>query len=459
MTVRRADLKRVILLALVFSMGFAACGRSGNVLIRRTESTSDGGADASMGGASASLGGGEGSSKVDASGGALVETGDSPFPSDSSGGAGGAMSASGGSPPSMPFEGTTSSLSLGDSHSCLVTEGQLVCFGEGGDGALGNGAFSSRLVPTKVPMIDAVVQVSSGARHTCALLEEGSVLCSGDGSSGQLGNGSFDDSSEFVPVDLPLGARLIEAGHDHSCALLTDGRLYCWGANAEGQLAQDDPFPAPGPASSIPLQVASGWAFSSVGAGQGHTCAIRDDGSLYCWGRNAKNELGLGDAAPDQIRVLERVGTNSDWVAISAGQNSTCGLRVGGRLECWGDNSHAQLGLGDRMARDLPTLVLAEGVAGVSLETFHACVILDEGLACSGRGAEGALGTGTDDQLEFQLVPNTDGALLVAVGRFHTCLTTASEVRCAGENLDGRLGVGDADRRDRFAPLMAIQAP
>ena len=45
------------------------------------------------------------------------------------------------------------------------------------------------------------------------------------------------------------------------------------------------------------------------------------------------------------------------WTRIAAGGDHTCGIRAGGTLWCWGDNSDGQLGLGNRTAQDRPRQV------------------------------------------------------------------------------------------------------
>src|SRR5690606_11371452 len=138
---------------------------------------------------------------------------------------------------------------------------------------------------TRVGSQSGWTSVGSGDGFSCGILS-GSVYCWGRGSSGQLGTGQFSQSAEPAPATLPASATTLGVGHGHACAILDDGRLYCWGQNTEGQLAQSDPWTGPGVNSAVPLVVAPSMSWSMVAAGQGHTCAIRTDGSLWCWGRN-----------------------------------------------------------------------------------------------------------------------------------------------------------------------------
>ena len=95
----------------------------------------------------------------------------------------------------------------------------------------------------------------------------------------------------------------ITAGGFHSCAIKTDGTIACWGNNNSGQL------------NNVP----SG-TYTAISAGFSHTCAIKTDGTLACWGDNTHSQLTNIPA-----------GT---FRAISAGDDHTCGIKTDGMLAC-----------------------------------------------------------------------------------------------------------------------------
>src|SRR6478609_365846 len=95
-----------------------------------------------------------------------------------------------------------------------------------------------------------------------------------------------------------------------------------------------------------------GHVWQVVSTGFSHTCGIRTDATLWCWGDNEYGQLGLGDQKDRW--VPRRVGTG--WVDVTAGGHS-CGIRTDATLWCWGYNGSGQLGLGDTIGRNTPTQV------------------------------------------------------------------------------------------------------
>ncbi|RSM54704.1 hypothetical protein DMB66_37100, partial [Actinoplanes sp. ATCC 53533] len=137
------------------------------------------------------------------------------------------------------------------------------------------------------------------------------------------------------------------AGNGYACAMRTDGSLWCWGANGDGQLGLGDTVAR----NAGPVQL-TGAGWTAVAAGSRHTCAVRSDGTLWCWGANSAGQLGLGDLAVRDVPVP--VGAATTWASVAAGVAHTCATRVDGSLWCWGANDAGQLGLGDTTDRAAP---------------------------------------------------------------------------------------------------------
>ena len=167
--------------------------------------------------------------------------------------------------------------------------------------------------------------------HACSLLTDGSVLCWGANNYGQLGNNTIINSPTAVPVQGLTGVVDIAVGDNHSCAVSGDGRAFCWGYNQYGQLGN-----ASSVNSSVPVQVVTINNFSEIACGYRHTCGMTSSGSVYCWGRNESGALGLGDSTNGRMEVSPVVLPLTAIQNISASDTKTCALKNDGTVYCWG---------------------------------------------------------------------------------------------------------------------------
>lgn len=201
-------------------------------------------------------------------------------------------------------------IAVGQEHSCALLEsGRVRCWGWNRAGQLGYG-HTLNIGDHQTPSVggDALIggkatQIAAGRRHTCALLEGGQVRCWGWNEHGQLGYGHTRNIGDEAPphsagsVDVGGRVEQISAGGDHTCTLLEGGALRCWGTNSDGQLGYPGSLrgrPTPAELGDVDL----GAKVVQVSAGFRHTCAVTDEGSLFCWGRNDEGQLGYGHTRP-----------------------------------------------------------------------------------------------------------------------------------------------------------------
>ncbi|HEY1538246.1 MAG TPA: fibronectin type III domain-containing protein [Solirubrobacteraceae bacterium] len=235
-------------------------------------------------------------------------------------------------------------------------------------------------------------------------------------------NGSaFGDVHGVVtpPSDTPAGAgradATIAAGATHTCAVRTQGHVACWGTGLGGLLGDDDyDAIAPSPVEAIGLTDAV-----EVAAGIEHTCALRAGGQVDCWGRGRYGQLATGTATTDSTTGAlgpEPVPGLTDAVQIAAGALDTCAVRAGGSVVCWGENAFGQLGnattgQSNALGSNVPVTVagISDGVQ-VSVGRTAACAVRSGGqVACWG-----ALGT-TQSNVAVA-VDGVSDAAQVAVG-------------------------------------------
>lgn len=355
-----------------------------------------------------------------------------------------------------PAPSGVSDIASGSGHVCRLDEGELLCWGTNGSGQLGDGTRVAQLTPIRIGTRADWVQVGTGEGFSCGRTTACELLCWGENSNGQLGQGDVVDRLDATVV--PGGPwATFTAGQAHVCAIDEAGTLRCWGHNFEGQIGLADPF---GSGDVLaPTEVTPGTRYLDVSAGDGHTCAIREDGRMLCWGRNSDAQLGIGAGAPIQVREPTLVGTDT-FSRVSVSQHHSCGLRDDGALFCWGEDGHGELGqglaVGSGTRFDDPAQVgVRVDWVDLDLHWFNTCAI-DQGggLWCAGRGIEGQLGQGNNAASGVLVrVMHPERFARVALGRFHACAQDGPRgAVCWGANGEGQLGTGDTDRRTLPTP-------
>lgn len=371
--------------------------------------------------------------------------------------AGGDDGGSAGDAPAFPGVDASAAAGVfaGQASTCALAAGAPFCWGGNAHGDVGSGDTQDHHSPVAVGTKSLLAAVAVGEDHACAIrAPDATVLCWGGNAHGQLGVGNVADSPAPQIVSLPSPAVSITAGYQHTCAVLFDGSLWCWGENDEGQLGLNDAYGSPD--SPSPVRVGTGVDWMAVSGGQGHTCGIRKPGTMWCWGRNTSYELGIGSSPPIQLRQPTQIGLLTDWTALDLGQDQACALRADGSLWCWGDGGNGNLVAPPGQVQAPTQIGTDTDWIAVSTDEFSTCAIKHDGvLYCWGRNAEGQLGTGdTNDRTTPTATGSGDAFGWVAVGRFHTCAeTTALQVQCTGADDTGQLGLGDSNRRNVFTPV------
>ncbi len=291
--------------------------------------------------------------------------------------------------------GASEHVSGGDDLTCAVRAGGGVsCWGSNDLGQLGAGdPGPGELATLPVPVVglENVVAIVAGANnHACALDTPGRVHCWGGNASGQLGNGTNESSN--VPTDV-VGvndAVALAAGYAHSCALRAGGTVVCWGVNSLGRLGNGTLENANAPTTVLDLTDAA-----AIAVGATHSCAVRQNGSVVCWGENGHGELGDGTWMGYTTSPVASLITEGA-VEITAGVNHSCVLREDETVACWGLNNSGQLGIGltSVYSTNVPTPVVGlAGVRQVEAGDYHTCAVTDAGAVyCWGSNYRGQLG-------------------------------------------------------------------
>ena len=206
---------------------------------------------------------------------------------------------------------------------------------------------------------------------------------------------------------------------------------------------------------------------SRIGAGVSHTCVVKNNQEIDCWGTNGHKTLGddttTGRAYPSHVIATDGDPTSrfGDAIQVVAGNNHTCALKEDSMAYCWGSASYLGINLssGGSTNKDHPvpvTVSATENLTNITqIDVFstHTCAVNSSGnVYCWGLGTDGRLGTGSDSHAgRAKLVVDGNnsttaitGISKVATGDSFSCaLKTNGGVLCWGKNEFGQLGNGN----------------
>lgn len=300
-----------------------------------------------------------------------------------------------------------------------------------------------------------VIAVAAAFDQTCALTTTSEVWCWGIGVYGE----AADTTVHRKAMPEPLVSLHASSGYfgGQFCGQTAAGTVYCWGSLIE---------------TDVGYQYADGATLVRMGdflpgvlaTGSGHACALAADSTAHCWGSYISAKRGVPGPYPQNNNGLaaftdltvNAVRGGEKFIALAAGSEHTCGIRLDRTLACWGDSSatgtptvaftHAQETCWLALAcSPSPLLVQSlSGVYAVAAGAGQTCAIASNGLFCWGNN--GSLQSGSPvasaGSLPIQIaLPETPVA--VTAGASHSCaLTAAGSAWCWGNNYYGQLGDG-----------------
>jgi alpha-tubulin suppressor-like RCC1 family protein len=313
-------------------------------------------------------------------------------------------------------------------------------------------------------------------RHNLLLLND-SLYAWGKNESGQLGTG--DKENRNFPINIndnfSISTEIIsyKTGRNHSLALDSTNRVWSWGANDMGQLGIGDTTDR-----TFPTEIAGyfpdGTIIEQISAGFSHSIALDSEGEIWTWGSSSYGELGTGDTRgktkPHNISSNLPPGTRV--VKIQAGNRCSFLIDSDGKVWCFGNNEHGQLGTGDTETRNIPTDIsnnFPENTKIIDIKNGSNYSTLaidsDNKIWVWGRNEMGELGTGNDDKYITPLnisnnFPTGTKITDISIGFSHSlALDSQNELWVWGDNLFGQLGIGRIVRESTLPKNISYKFP
>ncbi|PIC77109.1 hypothetical protein CSV74_07505 [Sporosarcina sp. P19] len=274
-------------------------------------------------------------------------------------------------------------IAAGGKHSVALDEsGHVWTWGNNEYGQLGHPATLVGPYPLKVTKadgknLDHIVAIAAGTHHTLAVDKNGHVWAWGQNYYGQLGNPI--GSETFLKHEVPVEIRGVDdviavaGGKEHSVALKRDGTVSAWGRNTFGQLGIGETADV----NSSPQTIPGLSNIMEISAGDYHTLALKQDRTgVWAWGINDLGQLGNGGRemrlSPIQVEGMNHVSS------ISAGANHSAVIREDGSVWIWGRHTS-----GVQTVRTTPILVkgmkdaISIGSGGNSTDSYTLAVNVD----------------------------------------------------------------------------------
>jgi hypothetical protein len=260
-------------------------------------------------------------------------------------------------------------------------------------------------------------------------------------------------------VFLPMGQDVASAstvtpqlaGGNHSLALKDDGTVWAWGRNKDGQLGDGTTANK-----STPAQVTELSEVKVIACGGDHSLALKEDGTVWVWGRNSYGQLGDGTTVAKSTPV--QVTGLSGIKAIAAGTDHSLALKGDGTVWAWGYNGLGQLGDGTGNSRYTPVQVQGlSGVKGINGGHYHSLALKEDGAVWAwGRNSDGELGDGTttNRNAPVQVTGLSGIKTIIGAGNLSLALKEDGTVWAWGDNSVGQLG--DGTTTDRNTPVQVI---
>lgn len=346
------------------------------------------------------------------------------------------------------------SVSASLDHSLAIrTDGTLWAWGDNEFGELGDNTRVSKNIPTQIGTESNWSKVAAGSDFSLAIKTDGTLWAWGTNTGGVLGTGT---TASFLSVPTQVGTatnwQSIVARFNHSLALKSDGSLWAWGKNANGQLGDNTTVDK-----STPSQVGTATNWQSISGGYNSSMAIKTDGTLWTWGYNASGTLG--DGTTTHRYTPTQIGTDSNWKKVSSLYLHTIAIKTDGTLWAWGSNSLGQLGDGTTTRQNAPIQIgtdtnwlnISAGLA------FTFATKSNFSLWSWGKNGQGQLGNGTSGETNT-LIPTRVGTTLdtndISAGHLHTLeINSDGFLRATGYNADGALGDGTNTQKDTFTTI------
>ena len=329
------------------------------------------------------------------------------------------------------------SCSTGCAHTvCLDDQGNVHAFGDNDYGQLGLGHIEIKLIPTQVPSLSCITQVSCGSFFTACVDDQGLLWTFGENDHGQLGIGNTNRCESPHKVNISP-VQNVSCGFEHVMVNTQDFNLWTFGRNSTGELClghkQDGIF---APENTLFTNILT------IAAGSHHSLFQNIEGEIYGCGNNENGELGLGNNETEQIQVILLPNQPGNIIQFCCGSLQSFFLDSDGNIFYTGFNMSDFKNLGKNticQIQNVPTMKLISCIN-------TSCFTLDD---CGNVWVFGhSIGRDNDTLITIpQIIENLTDIQCIPtrcfIGNHLLAKDSQNKVFVLGDNLYGELGTGN----------------
>ncbi len=342
--------------------------------------------------------------------------------------------------------------SSGEHTLILKNDGTVWAWGRNDKGQLGDTTTSDSIVPIQVKDntgsdLTGIIAISARTTFVLALKNDGTVWAWGENHYAQLGRGSTAPAYEKQAVQTNITGTVVQisAGGLHALALKDDGTVWGWGRNHREQVLKGGADPILSPVATIAPNS------KMIACGAYHSIVATTDNKVLTWGDNQYGQLGDNTWTSKGDPELTFGGLLNNPSIIVGGYTHNIVKLANGDLYSWGNNKHGQLGIGHASTVIIPNLISSgTNIYQISgSKDFSICLTYNGELYAMGRNNYGQIGDSTTTSEFLPMDTGLSGYKQIAVGREHVvALGNDNKVYTWGKDTYGQLGNGAAGDSD-----------
>ena len=280
----------------------------------------------------------------------------------------------------------------GNGHTVVVSDdGEVHSFGYNNNGQLGLGHKNNVSLPTPIPNLPKIMEISCGFHFTVCIDKEGGLWSFGYNGNGQLGTGNTTSYNIPQKIEHIPPVRAVSCGHYHALIVTIDSNLWSCGYNDYGQLCLGNTA-----GNQSKYQQTSFQQISKISAGAAHSFFQNNQGEIFGCGHNQYGVVGLGHFNDPQIKVTLIPNLPLNIVEFCSGYSHSLFLDSNGNVFCVGANGNGELGLGhnnkQNVLNQIPNIPPIQKISCICNSSY--LIDVDGNLWSFGYNGQGQLGLG-----------------------------------------------------------------